>query len=141
MTEKKRTVICSPRDCVALLSRYGRMKQEHFGVIFLNKKKEVIQTKCFFVGSDDGCNISGKLIWWKACKLEASAIILFHNHPNGNTKPSDDDIKLTENFKKGGDLLGIQVLDHIIIYRYGYYSFFEEDIIRKEENQVNTAEL
>ena len=137
----KKITILNPGNCVSLLTKYSRMKQEHFGVIFLNSQKEVIQTKCFFVGSDNRCNIYPKIVFWKACKLEASAMILFHNHPSGNTTPSQNDIELTERFEKGGNLLGIQILDHIIISKYDYYSFLEHDKMNKEENQVNAAEL
>ena len=138
---KEKIKILNPRDCVSLLCKYSRMKQEHFGVIFLNSQKEVIQTKCFFVGSDNICQVYGKIIWWKACKLEASAMILFHDHPSGNTSPSLNDIELTEMFEKGGNLLGIQVLDHIIIGKYDYYSFLEHDNMNKVEKQVKAAEL
>ena len=137
----KKITILNPGDCVSLLRKYGKMKQEHFGVIFLNLKKEVIQTKCFFVGSDNSCNIYPKLVFWKACKLEASAMILFHNHPNGNTNPSDYDIEVTKKFEEGGNLLGIQILDHIIISKYNYYSFLEHDKMNREEIQVKAAEL
>ena len=138
---KEKIKILNPQDCVSLLCKYGRMKQEHFGVIFLNSQREVIQTKCFFVGSDNFCQVHGKIVWWKACKLETSAMILFHNHPSGNTSPSQYDIELTEKFEKGGKLLGIQVLDHIIIGKYDYYSFLEHDKMNKEEKQVKAAEL
>ena len=138
---KEKIKILNPQDGESLLCKYGRMKQEHFGVIFLNSQKEVIQTKCFFVGSDNFCQVHGKIIWWKACKLEASAMILFHNHPSGNTSPSVNDIELTETFEKGGNLLGIQVLDHIIIGKYDYYSFLEHDKMNQEEKQVKAAEL
>lgn len=138
---KERRIICEPYDCISLLHRYKNMRQEHFGVIFLNSQKEVLLTKCFFVGSDNICHVYGKIVWWKACKLEASAMILFHNHPSGDTSPSEFDIELTETFEKGGKLLGIKVLDHIIIGRDGYYSFLAEDKMSKEENQVKAAEL
>ena len=137
---KEKIKILNPQDCVSLLCKYGRMKQEHFGVIFLNSQKEVIQTKCFFVGSECFCQVHPKLIFWKACKLEASSMILFHNHPSGNTSPSDYDIKLTKDFEKGGELLGIQVLDHIIIGKYDYYSFLENDLMSKKEKSVKAAE-
>ena len=137
---KERKVIREPQDCITLLRRYSRMKQEHFGAIFLNAQREVIQTKCFFVGSDDICYVHPKIIWWKACKLEASAMILFHNHPSGDTSPSEYDIKLTKDFEMGGKLLGIQVLDHIIIGRYDYYSFLEHEKMSKVESQVKAAE-
>ena len=138
---KERKVICNPQDCVTLLWRYTRMRQEHFGVVFLNSQREVIQTKCFFVGSDNACNVYGKIVWWKAYKLEASSIILFHNHPSGDTSPSDLDIELTKEFEKGGALLGIQVLDHIIIGKYNYFSFLEHEKMSKEECQVKAAEF
>ena len=138
---KEKIKILNPQDCVSLLCKYGRMKQEHFGVIFLNLQREVIQTKCFFVGSDNFCQVYEKIIWWKACKLEASAMILFHNHPSGNTNPSQNDIELTEMFEKGGKLLGIQVLDHVIIGKYDYYSFLEHDKMNLVEKQVKAAEL
>lgn len=138
---KERIRICNPQNCVTLLRRYSRMKQEHFGVVFLNSQKEVIQTKCFFVGSDDICYVHPKIVWWKACKLEASAMIMFHNHPSGNTRPSKYDIELTKGFENGGKLLGIQVLDHIIVGKYDYYSFLENKRMNNEENQVKAAEL
>lgn len=136
---KERIRICHPQDCVSLLLRYRRKKQEHFGAIFLNSQKEVIQIKDFFKGSDCVCQVYPKLIFWQACKKEASAIILFHNHPSGNETPSKDDIDLTNNFVKGGELIGIQILDHIIIGKNGYYSFLENDKLNKEENQVKVA--
>ena len=68
-------------------------------------------------------------------------MILFHNHPSGNTSPSLNDIELTEMFEKGGNLLGIQVLDHIIIGKYDYYSFLEHDKMNQKEKQVKAAEL
>lgn len=138
---KERIRINDPQDCVTLLRRYSRMKQEHFGVIFLNSRKEVIRTKCFFIGSDNFCNVHPKIVFWKACKLEASAMIMFHNHPSGNTNPSDLDINITTDFEKGGKLLGIKVLDHIIIGRYDYYSFLEHNRMSKEECQAKAAEL
>ena len=133
--------ILNPQGCVSLLSRYSRMKQEHFGVVFLNSQREVIQTKCFFVGSDNRCRIYPKIVFWKACKIEASAMILFHNHPSGNTTPSEYDFELTEILERGGELLDIQVLDHVIISKYDYYSFLEHDNMNQEEKSVKVAEL
>ena len=137
---KERKVICNPQDCVVLLLKYGTMKQEHFGVIYLNSKREVIQTKCFFVGSDNICSVYPKLIFWKACTLKASSMILFHNHPSGNPEPSEYDIKLTDSFVKGGELLGIQVLDHVIVSKYRYHSFLENKQINQDMPKTKVAE-
>ena len=138
---KERKVICNPQDCVVLLLKYGTMKQEHFGVIYLNSKREVIQTKCFFVGSDNICSVYPKLVFWKACTLKASSMILFHNHPGGNPEPSEYDIKLTDSFVKGGELLGIQVLDHVIVSKYCYHSFLENKQINQDIPKTKVAEL
>ena len=137
---KERKIICNPQECVVLLLKYGRMKQEHFGVIYLNSKREVIQTKCFFVGSDDICSVYPKLVFWKACMLKASSMILFHNHPSGNPEPSEYDIKLTDSFVKGGELLGIQVLDHVIVSKYRYHSFLENKQINQDIPKTKVAE-
>ena len=137
---KEKIKILNPQNCVSLLCKYGRMKQEHFGVIFLNSQREVIQTKCFFVGSDCFCNVHPKLVFWKACKIEASAMILFHNHPSGNTSPSQYDTELTEKFERGGELLGIQVLDHIIIGKYDYFSFLEQNLMSHKVKEEFAAE-
>ena len=137
---KEKIKILNPQDCVSLLCKYCRMKQEHFGVVFLNSQREVIQTKCFFVGSDDFYYVHPKIIWWKACKLNASAIILFHNHPSGNTDPSEYDIKMTKDFEMGGKLLGIQVLDHIIVGKYDYSSFLEHNLMSHKVREEISAE-
>jgi DNA repair protein RadC len=68
-------------------------------------------------------------------------MIMFHNHPSGNTNPSKYDIELTKGFENGGKLLGIQVLDHVIVGKYDYYSFLEHKKMNKEENQAKAAEL
>ena len=137
---KERIRICTPQDCVTLLLKYGRMKQEHFGVVYLNNMREVIQTKCFFVGSDNICSVYPKLVFWKACTLKASSMILFHNHPSGNPEPSEYDIKLTDSFVKGGELLGIQVLDHVIVAKYRYHSFLENKQISQDMPKTKVAE-
>ena len=137
---KEKIKILNPQDCVSLLCKYSRMKQEHFGVIFLNSQKEVIQTKCFFVGSDSICITYPKIIFWKACKIEASAMILYHNHPSGNTSPSQQDIDLTQKIEEGGSLLGIQVLDHIIIGKYDYFSFLANNLMSHKVREEIAAE-
>ena len=116
------------------------MKQEHFGIILLNSQREIIQTKCLFVGSDNICTVHKKMIFWLACKKSASAIVLFHNHPSGNTDPSDYDINLTNEIVKGGELLGIQILDHLVVSKNGYYSFADHEMIKQTEKKLKVAD-
>ena len=136
---KERRIICTPADCISPLYRFRNMRQEHFGAIFLNSQREVIQIKDFFKGSDSMCHVYPKMIFWQACKKEASYIILFHNHPSGFEEPSKLDILLTDSFVRGGELLGIQVLDHIIISKYRNYSFREHNLIGEEKDEPKVA--
>ena len=133
------TIRC-PNDCYLVLRRYSRMKQEHFGIILLNSQHEIIQTKCLFVGSDNICQVHKKMIFWLACQKSASAIVLFHNHPSGNLNPSDYDINLTNEIVKGGELLDIQILDHLIVSKNRYYSFADHEMIKQTEKKLNVAE-
>lgn len=70
-----------------------------------------------------------KVIFAIALKACASGIVLSHNHPSGETEPSEDDIKLTHKLFEAGELLDIKILDHLIISSDGYYSFKDEGII------------
>jgi len=70
-----------------------------------------------------------KLIFAAAINGASAAIILSHNHPSGQLKPSDADLKLTQKLKEGGKYLEIQVLDHIIVTSEGYYSFADEGVL------------
>ena len=70
-----------------------------------------------------------KVIFAAAIKSAASSIILAHNHPSGNLRPSSADISLTRKIKAGGELLDIAVSDHLIISREGYYSFADEGLM------------
>lgn len=70
-----------------------------------------------------------KVIFAAALKASASSIILAHNHPSGQLKPSSADIALTNKIKRGGEFLDIQVLDHLILSSEGYYSFADEGMM------------
>ena len=70
-----------------------------------------------------------KVIFMAAIKSAASGIVLAHNHPSANLKPSQADINLTRKLKSGGDLLDLAVLDHLIISSEGFYSFADEGLL------------
>lgn len=82
-------------------------------------------------GSVAGCTCDTRTVFGIALKVNASAIIIAHNHPSGNLKPSKADIKLTHQFNKAGKILELQLLDHLIITREGYYSFADQQILTK----------
>lgn len=96
--------------------------QEAFNVLLLNRANEVLGIYRLSRGGLSGTLVDPRLIFSVALKGMASSVILAHNHPSGNLKPSKADIDLTNKLKDGGELLDIPILDHLIVTRNGYYS-------------------
>ena len=97
--------------------------------IFLNRNNNTIGWWRVSQGGMTGTVVDVRLILVTALNCGATAIILAHNHPSGNIKPSDSDIKITRKVKEGCKALDITLLDHIIYTTEGYYSFADEGLI------------
>lgn len=130
----KDVLITSPSDTIPLLKGYANKKQEHFGILCLNGGQKTISRDLLFVGGATFCKIDRKVLFWKIVKREPVGVILFHNHPSGNTSPSQEDVKTTREIFKGLKLLGIQLFDHVIISRNEYFPFLEHDILPKDND-------
>lgn len=104
--------------------------QEHFYAIYLDQAKNIIKDKLLFIGTINYSLVHPRDIFKEAYILSASSIILVHNHPTGNVIPSSNDIDTTLNLIEVGNLLGIKVIDHIIIGKHNYYSFFENGCLK-----------
>lgn len=104
------------------------MPEEVFSIITLSSKNEV--TGLFEVsrGTVDSSLVHPREVFKRALLSNATSILLLHNHPSGDPKPSPEDIRVTKRLKDAGELLGIQVVDHVIIGD-GYFSFKEKDMI------------
>lgn len=100
--------------------------QEEFKVLLLNRANEVLGIYPLSKGGITGTVVDSRLIFAVALKCNALGIILCHNHPSGNLKPSDADITLTRSIKKCADLLDINLIDHLIITKRGFFSFSSE---------------
>lgn len=103
--------------------------REEFLCILLDKG---YKTLGFFKVSSGGMIstvVDPRMIFAAALKAAATGIILAHNHPSGNLKPSEPDIAITRRLKQGGEILGINILDHLIISPSGYYSFNDEGML------------
>ena len=120
-----RPVISSPADVDAhLRPRMAGLEQETFVVLVLNTKNEVIASPTIGVGTLSSCGVHAREVFRGAVKAAAASVILAHNHPSGDTKPSPEDIRTTRRMVEAGELLGISVLDHVIIGR-GHHSLKE----------------
>ena len=101
-------------------------KQEVFAVVFLNRGNKITHLEVISEGGMTGTVADPRIILKKALEHDATAIILCHNHPSGNLKPSKADELLTQKIKQASALLDIHVMDHIIVSNEGYFSFADE---------------
>ncbi len=100
--------------------------QEEFKILLLNRANEVLGIYPLSKGGITGTVVDSRLIFAVALKCNATGILLCHNHPSGNLKPSDADITLTRSIKKCADFLDITLIDHLIITKNGFFSFSNE---------------
>lgn len=105
------------------------LPHEEFWVLLLNRSNRVIDRMKLSQGGIAGTVTDVRLIMKKAVECLASGIIVCHNHPSGNLNPSESDSKITQKIKEAGNLMDIQLLDHIIISDRDYYSFADNGII------------
>lgn len=105
------------------LSHIDDMKQEHFLVMYLDQSFHELKVECISNGGTTNVIADPRIIFKQALTYGATCIILGHNHPSGNPRPSKDDRQLTQKIVSAGKLLDIAVIDHIIIGNERYYSF------------------
>jgi len=105
------------------------LNQEEFWILLLNRNNRVISEKHISSGGVSGTVVDPKVIFKVALDNLASAIILAHNHPSGNLKPSSQDIAITKKLITAGNAIEVKVLDHIIVSQNGYFSFADEGIL------------
>ncbi len=118
------------QDAYELLTPYLRgLDVEEFWLILMNRSNSVIECKQISRGGIAGTVADPKMIFNAAILAKASAMILAHNHPSGNFKPSEADVKLTKKLKASGEMLEIAVLDHIIYTDDCYFSFTDEGMM------------
>ncbi|NVN94777.1 MAG: DNA repair protein RadC [Bacteroidetes bacterium] len=126
----ERKIISSSKDAFELMhSMISDCLYEEFWIIMLNKANKVIKYESISEGGISETVADPKKIFKMALENNATSMILCHNHPSGNLKPSDADIKLTKKLKEAGLFLEILVVDHIIIGDEKYYSFADEGIL------------
>ena len=105
------------------------LKHEQFWVLYLNRAGKLIAKVKISEGGTAGTVVDPKLIFTQAINLLASSIILAHNHPSGNNKPSDADIVITKKIKEGAQLIDVFVADHLIVCNNCFYSFADQGIL------------
>lgn len=109
-----------------LMLDFGDKQQEHLVALYLDSQNRILAQQTIFIGSLNRSLAEPREILHYAVKHMAASIIIAHNHPSGNVSPSRQDDQTTKNLKKAAQLLGIELLDHLIVSRNDYYSYREE---------------
>ncbi len=126
----EKTIVSNSREVAEYLRT---MLKDHphevFAVIFLNRANKIKSYELISSGGLTGTVADPRIILKKAIEKEASSIILCHNHPSGNLRPSQADKQLTEKIKQAASYIDVSLLDHIIVSEEGYFSFADEGIL------------
>ena len=120
-----RPKITKSQDAFEVLKQHWNYEK----VMLLNRANRVLGLIDISLGGTAGTIADPKVIFAAAIKSNASGIILIHNHPSGNLKPSQQDLNLTKKIKAGGQILDIGVMDHLIITSESYFSFADEGMM------------
>ena len=105
---------------------YEDLNHEEFWIVLLNTANKVMAKHMLSKGGRAGTVVDVKILYEEVLSYKATSIILTHNHPSGNLKPSEADRSITKRIVEAGKLLDIKVLDHLIFANNGYYSFSDE---------------
>jgi DNA repair protein RadC len=127
ITISKQTKINSSKDVWQYFANIRNLKQEHFYCLHLNSKNEIISSKLIAIGTLNSVVIHPREVFKHAIIESAQSIILVHNHPSGDVTPSLQDKEITKKLEKASELVGIELLDHVIIGKEKWFSFDNED--------------
>lgn len=107
----------------------GDLQTEEFWVVFLNQSNRVLGKSKLSSGGINQSVVDVRILFKNALEHVATGIIIAHNHPSGNLKPSQEDLKITKQIGEGGKILNIQLIDHLIIAQNSYLSFADENLL------------
>ncbi|UMZ72867.1 RadC family protein [Natranaerofaba carboxydovora] len=126
----KKKSISSPQDVYDLvISKVQKENRELFILVLLDTKNKIIALETISMGSLNSSIVHPREVFRKAISWSSAAIILVHNHPSGDPGPSKEDKRLTKRLFESGEILGIEILDHVIIGSNEYFSFKENNYI------------
>lgn len=120
--------ISRPADAAGLLADIKDHRKEHFVALFLNARNQVICREDVSVGSLNASLVHPREVFAPAVGSSAASVILAHNHPSGDVTPSREDIELTRRMVQAGEIMGIEVLDHIIVASGRFLSMKEANL-------------
>jgi len=126
---EERLVVRSPADVAQIMiAEMAHLEQEHFRVLYLDTRNRLLDSKTVYVGSLNASHIRVSEVFRGAVKRNCAAIIAVHNHPSGDPTPSSEDVEVTRRLVAAGNLLDIEVLDHLIVGQQRFVSLRERGL-------------
>ena len=125
-------LVSAPRDIYEMLKEFFKTvdtvdrDKEHFFVIHLNTRNKVKVFELVSLGTINASLVHPREVYTRAVAIRSASIIIAHNHPSGDSEPSDKDREITKRLQEAGILIGIDLLDHLIYTQSGFYSFKEK---------------
>jgi len=103
--------------------------KEHFKLILLNPRNKIIGISTISIGTLNASLVHPREVFKDAIVHSAASVVLAHNHPSGDPEPSEDDLTITKRLTEAGKILGVEVIDHIIVGKNGFFSFKEKGLV------------
>lgn len=122
LQNKKATLLLSPEDVWRELADIREHRKEHFVVFFLDARNQVTRRELVSMGTLNASIVHPREVFEPAIKYNAAQVIVAHNHPSGDTTPSTEDMEVTSRLQVAGNILGIELLDHVIVTKNSYKS-------------------
>ena len=128
--EKQKPMVKSPEDVVNIVkSQLKGRKKEHFLVLCLDTRNRVINCRPVSIGSLDTSIVHPREVFHEAVSASAASVVFVHNHPSGDPEPSKEDVELTKRLVKAGEIIGVDVLDHIVVCDRSYLSLKAKNLL------------
>lgn len=140
LTKDQKIRIANTNDVYSIMQqillRENRIRrgQEHFWIIGLDELNKILFIELLALGTNNRVNIKAPQVFRMAIYKNAPAVILVHNHPSGIMKPSEEDLRTTDKLLKAGEIVEINVIDHMVISEKEYYSFSQQGLIEELKN-------
>ena len=119
----------TPRDVYELAGDFRAERREHFVGFYLNARSRLLGRETVSVGSLNASIVHPREVFEPALRRGAAQLVVAHNHPSGETDPSDDDVRITRRLAEAGELLGIPLMDHVIVGANGFTSLREQGLL------------
>ena len=135
--ETNEIIVKNSQDVLSLTYDLREKKKEYLVCLYLNARNVLLKKEVVSIGLLDKTLLHPREIFYPATEINAASVILVHNHPSGDSSPSEKDIKIVEKIAQAGEIMGISVVDFVIISESGHYSFYEK--LNKQDKSLDYA--